>query len=344
MKFIFGIYLYIFLFSFVTVSCKEEKYIDQPGRLVPRTADQDPAIPSISVNGALLHAQAFGPEDSTLIICIHGGPGGDYRYMLNCISLASKGYRVVFYEQRGAGLSERFPGSWYKSQGTDAINRIFYDELKGIIAHYKTAVSQKVVLLGQSWGAILATGFAGKYPDDVDGLIVAEPGGLKWDDIVDYVKKSRSFSLWGEALNDATYIDQFITGKKDQHEILDYKAGLMGSVNAIVGDLGAEPGSYVPAYAYSRSGAVVNAASFDIGQKLKPDFSTGIGNYTVKTLFIYSSNNNAYPDSWAAKISSVYPVKEIFKAQGVGHSGMIDQVSFWTAIMEPKIIDYLHSL
>lgn len=49
MKFSFGIYLYIFLFSFVTVSCKEEKYIDQPGRLVPRTADQDPAIPSISV-------------------------------------------------------------------------------------------------------------------------------------------------------------------------------------------------------------------------------------------------------------------------------------------------------
>lgn len=344
MKFTVDHFIYILVFSLVAFSCKEEKYTNQPGNLVPKTVDQDHSLPSISVNGALLHSEAFGPEDSTLLICIHGGPGGDYRYMLNCKSLASKGYRVVFYDQRGAGLSRRFPESWYKSQGSDAINKIFYDELKGVIAHYKTTSSQKVVLLGQSWGAILATGYTGKYPLEVNGLIVAEPGGLKWEDIVEYVSKSRSFGLWSETLNDATYIDQFLTGNKDQHEMLDYKLGLMGSVNTIVGDVGAVLGSNAPADVSSRSGAVVNVASFDIGQKLKPDFSTGISNYNGKTLFVYSANNKAYSDSWAAKIASVYPVKEVFKAQGVGHSGMLDQLNFWSSSMEPVIISFLKSL
>ncbi len=344
MKRSFRIYLTVITLSVFSFSCNKERYIDAPGNLVPKTVVQGSTLSSISVNGALLHSQAFGPEDSTLIICIHGGPGGDYRYMLNCKTLAAKGYRVVFYDQRGAGLSQRFPKSWYKSQGSDAINKIFYDELRGVIAHYKTSASQKVILLGQSWGAMLATGYSGKYPTDVDGLIVAEPGGLKWDDVIDYISESRSFKLWGETLNDATYIDQFMTGKEDQHEILDYKAGLIGSVNTIVGDVWSDLGNNAPSYVASRSGAVVNAASYELGQDFKPDFSAGINNFSTQTLFIYSSNNKAYPDSWAEKISSAYPNKEIFKAQGVGHSGMLDQIDFWTTTMEAKIISYIQSL
>lgn len=325
-------------------ACENERYIDAPGNLVPKTVEQDPTLPSISVNGALLHSEAFGPADGTLIICVHGGPGADYRYMLNCKTLAEKGCRVVFYDQRGSGLSQRFPKKWYTSASGDAINTIFYDELKGVIQHYKTSASQKVILLGQSWGAMLVTGYTGKYPTEIDGLIVAEPGGLKWDDVMDYVEESRSFGLWSEALNDATYIDQFITGKEDEHEILDYKLSIMGATNDITGDVGSDLGENAPALALSRPGAVINAASLDLGERLEPDFSLGINNFSTKVLFIYSSNNKAYPDSWAERISSVYPDKEIFKAQGVGHSGMIDQVNFWTTNMEPKIISYIQSL
>jgi len=67
-------YLTLTILSILIFSCTKERYIDAPGNLVPKTVDQDATLPSISINGALLHSEAFGPEDSTLIICIHGGP------------------------------------------------------------------------------------------------------------------------------------------------------------------------------------------------------------------------------------------------------------------------------
>ncbi|MBS1732257.1 MAG: alpha/beta fold hydrolase [Bacteroidetes bacterium] len=332
------------LFALLVSSCEKEKNLEADGNLVPKTVDQDPSLPSINVNGAKLHAQAFGPMDSTLIICIHGGPGANFKYLLNCKSLADKGYRVVFYDQRGSGLSERFNKEWYLSLGENAIEETFYKELKGIITHYKTHPSQKVVLLTQSWGSILATGYVGKFPNDVQGLILAEPGGLKWADIVEYVGASRSFKLWSEALNDVTYLDQFITGKENQHNILDYKMALISTSNAIVGDIKSNLGTNGRYYNSVRDGAVISAAMFEIGKKYKPDFSQGISQFNKKVLFFYSSNNQAYPDSWAEKISSVYLNKEVVKVNGVGHSGMFDQIDTWVNFTEPKVIEYLHSL
>ncbi|RTZ49591.1 hypothetical protein EJ377_03950 [Chryseobacterium arthrosphaerae] len=62
-------------------------------------------------------------------------------------------------------------------------------------------------------GRMLASGYAGKYPNDIQGLLSANLR-LVWDDVKDYIKESRSFKLWSEILNDATYLDQFISGRR----------------------------------------------------------------------------------------------------------------------------------
>lgn len=318
-------------------SCTDGRLIDESGNLVPKTVDQDSSLPSINANGALLHSEAFGPENGTLVIALHGGPGGDYRYLLNCKDLAAQGSRVIFYDQRGSGLSQRFPKQSYTSLRAEAPD-LMYEELKSVIAHYQKSPNQKVILLGHSWGAMLASGYAGKYPNAVQGLIVCEPGGLKWNDVKDYVKESRSFKLWSEILNDATYMDQFISGKEDQHAILDYKMSMLSSKNDITGE-----GDFDPSISW-RSGAVIMDALFDIGDQYKTDFSKGLQNYNAPVLFFYSERNKAYPDSWAQKITSAYNHVERVKISTVGHDGIITNQNAWNSQTKPKIINFINSL
>lgn len=329
--------LAVFIIFMILFSCTDGRTIDEPGNLVPKTVDQDTTLPSIDVNGAKLHSEAFGPENGTIVLAIHGGPGGDYRYLLNCKNLVDEGYRVVFYDQRGSGLSQRFSKQSYLSLGAGVMD-LMYDELHAVIAHYRKSPVQKVVLLGHSWGAMLASGYAGKYPNDIQGLVLCEPGGLIWNDVTDYVKASRSFKLWSEILNDAAYLDQFISGKEDQHEILDYKMSMLASKNNITGE-----GDFDPSISW-RSGAVIMDALFDCGDRYKLDFSKGLQNYYGPVLFFYSERNRAYPDSWAQKITSSYNKITKVKISGVGHDGIITNTNAWNSQTKPKIITLIGSL
>lgn len=324
--------------AFLLASCStEDRKMTGPGNLVAKTVDQDPHLPAINANNARLHAEAFGPANATLIIAIHGGPGGDYRYLLPCRELADKGYRVVFYDQRGSGLSQRFPKKSYTSLGAGAMDLMFND-LTAVIDHYRTSATQKVVLLGHSWGGMLASGYAGKHPDKISGVIVCEPGGLKWADVKDYVKESRSFKLWGEILNDAAYLDQFITGREDQHEILDYKMSMLSSKNEITGE-GATDVS-----AAWRDGAVIMDALFEVGDDYNIDFSAGLSGFRKPALFFYSYNNKAYPDAWAEKISAVFPVVKRIKVPGAGHDGIITNPKAWSETTMPATLSFLATL
>lgn len=318
------------------VSCTEERFIDQPGNLVAKTVDQDAGLPAISVNGAKLHAEAFGQPDNPLVVVIHGGPGGDYRDLLNCKDLAEHGYRVVFYDQRGSGLSQRFPEKSYTALGNQAID-LMYDDLSGVIAHYRTSPSQKVFLLGHSWGGILATGYAGKHPNAIQGLVVGEPGGLTWDDIMTFVSKSRSFNLWSESQNNVSYIDQFISGKEDQHEILDHKLALQSAKDEITGEDNTTPGSFW------RPGAVINTALFKVGRTYKPDFTVGLSRFNTPVLFLYSNQNKAYQQAWAQRVAGAFQSADLFQVTGVGHSGIIKNDAAWKQKTLPRILTYFKS-
>jgi proline iminopeptidase len=215
--------------AFLIAGCTKGKLINEEGNLVPKTVEHDPSLPSVSINGTQLHAEAFGNPDSAMIVVLHGGPGADYRSLSNCKEFANQGYRVIFYDQRGSGLSKRYPKNLYSLQ-------IMYDDLSGIINHYRKFPAQKIFLLGHSWGAILATGYINKYPTAISGVVLAEPGGLIYQDIQDYIKRARNINPASELFNDVSYPDQFITGNKDEHAIVDYKYALAAAADGAKGN------------------------------------------------------------------------------------------------------------
>lgn len=281
----------------------------EPGLLVPRTADEDPSIPSIQVNGTVLHSEAFGNPADPMLVIIHGGPGSDYRYLLHCKAFAAEGFYVVFYDQRGSGLSKREPKSAFHSQ-------VMIDDLGAVIAHYRSSPSQKILLLGQSWGAMLATAFINQNPTVISGAILGEPAGFVWDDIKAYYKRARGFPATSESLNDATYIDQFLTGKESEQAMLDYKHGLAfastpGPENPI-GDLELVP--------FWRLGAVVNLAMMELGDREKPNFTTNLASFTTEILFLYSERNSVYGKEYAERVSSAFPSVRLELVKSSGHS------------------------
>lgn len=325
--------LILALGSMISSCQKGEMDPNKPGNLVPLTVDQDPALPSITVNGTQLHAEAFGHPDSSLLIVLHGGPGADYRYLLNCKAFADQGFRVVFYDQRGSGLSKRHPKDSYTLE-------TMIDDLDAVIDYYKTMPGQKVFLLGHSWGAMLATQYINAHPDPqkIAGAILCEPGGLTYTQMMDYVGRAQDFGLFSEALNDAVYLDQFLTGSGDKQEVLDYKFGLWASADeskdSPIGNEGPLP--------FWRAGAVVNDALFSLGKSQGFDWTTNLDQYTTKILFVYSQNNKAYGETHALAVSSAYPNVELFRVDDAGH----DMLSFprgWQHFF-PVGLNYLNTL
>lgn len=132
------------------------------------TVIHDPTLPAIELNGRRFHSEAHGDPADPVVVVLHGGPGGDYRSLLPLAALADR-FRVVFYDQRGAGLSERVPPEELTAETALA-------DLDAIIEHHSP--DGPVSLIGHSWGATLAAGYCRSRPDRVRAAVLAEPGYL----------------------------------------------------------------------------------------------------------------------------------------------------------------------
>ena len=112
---------------------------------------------------------AKGEKKSYPIIYLHGGPGGfiSDNNITMLQTLADSGYDVYLYDQVGSGRSSRLENI------RDYTVQKHIDELNEII---KNIGAEKVILIGQSWGAILATLFTADNKDKIEKLILTCPG------------------------------------------------------------------------------------------------------------------------------------------------------------------------
>jgi proline iminopeptidase len=296
------------LAAYTFTGCDKELNLNDPGNLVPKTVTEDLLLPAITINGTKLHAESFGNPNDPMVVNLHGGPGGDYLSMLNCKALVNDGYFVVFYDQRGAGLSQRHDKSIYSIQ-------LMLDDLTGVIKYYRKSVSQKIFLLGHSWGAMLATAYVNAYPSAIRGLILAEPGGFTWDETKDYIKRTREIKPFNEATNDVFFSDQILTGKENEHQILDYKMAVTSAFDNIKGNVQGNAAQDP----FWRMGAVTSTAYFKIADKDGFNWTTNLSRFTTKVLFCYSELNKAYGLDHAKLLSSAYPNVQLEKINGSGH-------------------------
>ena len=135
---------------------------------VPKTVSEDPTLPSVAINSRMFHAETFGDSANPVVIVVHGGPGWDYRSLLPLKDLSDE-YYVVFYDQRGTGLSQRV-------DPRELSLELSLGDLDSIVDYF--GEGRKVDLIGHSWGAMLVTAYLGRHPEKVGHAVLAEPGFL----------------------------------------------------------------------------------------------------------------------------------------------------------------------
>ncbi len=123
------------------------------------------------------------------VIFLHGGPGGYiHSEIIKTLSPISAGGRdLFFYDQSGTGLSDR------RERPKDTTLRGHIEDLHEIITRHLEA--EKVVIIGHSYGGQIASGFAARYPELVERLVLSSPGGLE----------PAQFNADGKALNEIRY-------------------------------------------------------------------------------------------------------------------------------------------
>jgi proline iminopeptidase len=129
---------------------------------------REPIIREIDIQAGdvILHARICGNlEAENVLIAIHGGPGNSSDYMVSLNELQSDEIAVATYDQRGTGRSSD------PSEGFALLK--YVEDLEAV----REAVgSEKVHLLGHSWGGIVAMRYATVYPQRVKSMILMGSG------------------------------------------------------------------------------------------------------------------------------------------------------------------------
>jgi proline iminopeptidase len=113
----------------------------------------------------------MGSKMNNPIIYLHGGPGGfvsdrDIRVLS---ALAEDGHDIYLYDQIGSGQSARLKNIY------DYTVVRHVKDLKEIVSKVS---NEKVILMGQSWGAILVTLFTADNSEKVEKIILFSPAPI----------------------------------------------------------------------------------------------------------------------------------------------------------------------
>ncbi|MCV2486673.1 alpha/beta hydrolase [Flavobacterium sp. SH_e] len=138
---------------------------------------------SFFANGQNLYIKTYGNEKNKTIIFIHGGPSGNATLFEGTTAqkLADLGFYVIAYDRRGEGRS------------ADPNAKFTYEEaFQDLNSIYATYHLKKAILLGHSFGGLVATLYTNKYPQNVSALVLA--GALfsqqeTYDHILNTLKK-----------------------------------------------------------------------------------------------------------------------------------------------------------
>jgi proline iminopeptidase len=113
------------------------------------------------------------------MIVLHGGPDFDQGYLLPDMDRLADRYQLIYYDQRGRGRSAA------DVQPDDVSLTSDIADLEKVRQYFRL---DSTVLLGHSWGAVLALEYALRHPAQVSQLVLMNPAPASAQDLARFRK------------------------------------------------------------------------------------------------------------------------------------------------------------
>jgi proline iminopeptidase len=260
----------------------------------------------IVTNNDTIHLKTFGSGNPLLII--NGGPGLNSKGFEPLAKILGETQKAIVYDQRGTGKS-----NISKVDSSTITMDIMLEDIEKIRKHLGI---EKWVVLGHSFGGMLASYYASKFPQQIKGLILSSSGGIDMElfSVIDILSKlseteKDSLKYWTAkvAKGDTSYYARYQKGK------FLAPAYLYNKTN-------------VPKVAHrlTQANFVVNRLVFKNMSAIKFDCAEGLKKLDVPVLII-QGKEDIVDISIAEKAHKVFKKSSLVILDKCGHYGWLDQ-------------------
>jgi proline iminopeptidase len=278
----------------------------------------------VLVNGSKLWIETEGNGEPVLLI--PGGPGNSHTYLHPWFSELAKNFKVIYLDAFGRGKSDR-------AKSTDEYT--FKRDVEDIEVLRKALKIEKWIVLGHSYGGMVAQAYALEYPSAVDKLILSNSfySGEMWqanNDNCNYEFKNQYPEAW-EKLQKLR--DQGFNSSSDEHvSAYTLPSGLLyfynpENVNKVRSDsLIMNLKVYYTLVGYD--------GDFIIGGDVsKLDFRKELKNLKMPSLIIEGRFDRVAVPRWSVKFKEYAPQAKFVMFEKSGHNPYIEETEKYFKVL-----------
>jgi len=259
----------------------------------------------LEIEDGTISYQTFGEGDPVLII--NGGPGMNSNGFAALAKMLSNNNTTIIYDQRGTGNSE------IKDMNGQGIT---IDLMVGDIEVLRKELGfEKWIVMGHSFGGMLAYAYAAKYPERVKAMIQSHSGGMSLRNVGDFSIMNRLTEAENDSLVHYSAMMQTTPGNPRLERKRAYfmaKAYLVGTEYE---DVVAERLMQVDHELNSEIWNNMRANNFDKTAEMKT---------FQKEVLIIHGLQDVVPVEVSENSHKILPNSRLVKIENCGHYGWID--------------------
>lgn len=261
---------------------------------------------TIDSGDSKLHYKIFGAGSPILLI--NGGPGMDSEGFEPLAKQLSANNSVILYDQRGTGKSTCKIGS----------ETITMDKMTGDIETLRTHLGfENWIVLGHSFGGMLASYYASLHPQRISKLILSSSGGIDLE-LLDYVNRNIQSKLSDTERDSLSYYNQKIANGDTSYRTR------LGRGRALA-----------PAYVYdkrnaeriaerlTRGNSTLNGLVWDNLRRIKFNCAPKLKSFTKPVLILHGKNDILKLET-AIKSKNAFSNAKLIEIDNCAHYGWLD--------------------